>query len=323
VLAMAARIYEPYDAPLSATCLAAANLSYGYLQSQTSQVRPDLSAFTTGGYTLNDSGARLWAAAEIFETTGSPAARLDLENRIRARAMSKSMNIVDGEWDWGNPGNLGIYTYLLSSHDGRDPSLLQKIKEQNQQHADEFAEASEAHAYGRAGIKYVWGANGTVARIVMNLQIAYRLSGDKRYLDASLRQIDHLFGRNYYARSQVTGIGDKPVLYPHHRPSVAIGRAWPGLLVGGPNPLPTDWVDSQDKYEQNEVALNWNAALVYALAGFASGTNDGTGFYDGSIDAGLGEGGAPAPDATPEPDAPSLAPDAFELDAPDDEVIGD
>jgi len=333
VLAMAARIYEPYDAPFSAKCLAAANLSYGYLQAQTAQVRPDLSDFTTGGYTLSDSGARLWAAAEIFETTRSSAALLDLENRIRARALSKGMSVVDAEWDWGNPGNLGTYTYLLSAHEDRDPALLQKIKDQNQQHADEFAQASEAHAYGRAGIKYVWGANGTVARVVMNLQIAYRLSGDKRYLDASVRQIDHLFGRNYYARSQVTGIGDKPVLYPHHRPSVAIGRAWPGLLVGGANPGPTDWVDSQDMYEQNEVALNWNAALVYALASFASGTNEGTGFYDGSVDAGLSDVGAPdamtepdaslAPDVTLDPDAPPLAPDVLEPDAPDDAVTGD
>src|SRR5262249_57964064 len=128
--------------------------------------------------------------------------------------------------------------------------------------------------YGRTGIGYYWGANGSVARITMNLQLAYRFTGDARYLDASVRQIDHLFGRNYYARSQVTGVGNKPPLWPHHRPSMTTGRAWPGLLVGGGNPGPTDWVDIQGMYEQNEVALNWNAALVYALAGFASGTNE-------------------------------------------------
>jgi endoglucanase len=51
---------------------------------------------------------------------------------------------------------------------------------------------------------------------------------------------------------------------------------WPGLLIGGPsegqNPLAaTTWKDEAGDYRTNEVAINWNAALVYALAQFLPG----------------------------------------------------
>jgi endoglucanase len=342
VLAMAARIYQPYDDAYATTCLGAAERAYAYLGAHPSQLSPDLSQFKTGDYTLGDSGPRLWAAAEIFETTGDPAAQADVERRILAQATGRRASIIDSQWDWGNPNNLGVYEYLLSSRDGRDPALVRQIRDANQAAADKLAQASESHAYGRAGVTYTWGSNGTVARIVYNLQVAYRLSGNERYLDAAIRQIDHLFGRNYFARSQVTGVGDKPPLYPHHRPSAATGHAWPGLLVGGAKDGPTDWVDSQNAYDQNEVALNWNAALVYALAAFASGTNEGTSFLDPNLavvtpdasaeasapDAGAVEAGPideeelPAPDAADSSNAPDL--DATADDASfDDALTGD
>jgi hypothetical protein len=29
-----------------------------------------------------------------------------------------------------------------------------------------------------------------------------------------------------------------------------------------------DWVDEQDSYQTNEIAINWNVSLIYALAAF-------------------------------------------------------
>lgn len=44
-----------------------------------------------------------------------------------------------------------------------------------------------------------------------------------------------------------------------------IEAPWPGYLVGGGH-TPTDWVDDQDDYSRNEIAINWQGALVYLLA---------------------------------------------------------
>ena len=40
-------------------------------------------------------------------------------------------------------------------------------------------------------------------------------------------------------------------------------------LVGG-GQTATDWKDLQESFSTNEIAINWQAALVYALAGFVN-----------------------------------------------------
>ena len=63
----------------------------------------------------------------------------------------------------------------------------------------------------------------------MLLQVANRLSPKADYLDTCVDQISWIFGRNYYNRSQVTGIGVNPPMHPHHRPSQSDGidSPWP------------------------------------------------------------------------------------------------
>jgi endoglucanase len=77
-----------------------------------------------------------------------------------------------------------------------------------------------------------------------------------------------LFGRNVHGRSYVTGLGDRPPQHPHDRRAAAdnVDEPWPGYLVGGPNRSADDWHDIQDDYRTNEIAINWNGALIYALA---------------------------------------------------------
>jgi len=64
-------------------------------------------------------------------------------------------------------------------------------------------------------------------------------------------------------------LGIEPPMHPHDRRSGAddVEAPWPGYIVGGGHEA-TDWVDIQESYSHNEVAINWQAALVYALAGF-------------------------------------------------------
>jgi endoglucanase len=311
VAAMASKIYAPYDAAFATKCLAAAQLSYQYLQRHTADQRPNLTGFNTGGYQMGDADPRLWAAVELWDATGDPAVLADAQTRVRNRG-------VDGPWDWGNPANLGLFSYLISKRDGRDSAIVSRVTTAVRTTADNLAGASEQHPYGRSFPNYFWGSNGSIVRNVMNFQIAYRLFGDLRYLDASVRQIDHLFGRNVYARSQVTGLGANPPLYPHHRPSIAYGFTFPGLVVGGAQPTARSWVDSSTDFNTNEVAINWNAALVFALAGFTSRTDGGIVGLDAgtATDAsGAGETGESMPDASADGPDEGGAPEAAAPDA--------
>jgi endoglucanase len=266
IAALAARHFRPYDAAYADKCLAAARKSYDWLQAHPADLRPQQAGTTTGGYGTTDPDDRLWAAAELWETTGDPVVLKDLEARLAA-----ARNLADVNWDWGNVANLGTFTYVLSAREGRNADLLARVRNAVVASADRIVATAKAHGYGRPlGTVYYWGCNGTVARQCVNLTVANRLAPRAEYRATCLEAIGYLFGRNPLGRSFVTGVGYLPPLHPHHRPSGGDSNAvpWPGYLVGGPHPGARDWFDVQDDYRTNEVAINWQTALIYALAGF-------------------------------------------------------
>lgn len=272
VFAQAARIYRPYDSALADSYLAAARLSYDFLKASAT-IKPNLDMFGTGNY---DSGSgdfdnRAWAAAEMWETTGEDAFLVDFEGT------PKAPKAVADNFDYGDVLNMGSFTYILSARPGRDQTVVDAMTASVLASAERLATRAGGAAFGRAIENYWWGSNGAIARTAMNLATAAVLSpaDAPRYNDAIAMQLDHLLGRNIYDRTQVTGVGYHPPMDPHHRPSQADGTVspWPGLLVGGPNPSVdpmaapgTTWRDSSAMFEVNEVAINWNGALVYAAA---------------------------------------------------------
>jgi len=260
--AQAARLFAPYDPAYADRLLTAARLSYDYLQ-QHPEEKPFIQGdFQTGGYQTTDPDDRLWAAAELWQTTGEEAYLLDFEQRAAAISFR-----VDEDWDWGNVTNLGMFTYLLSEREGKNRVVEERIRENALRAADNMVTRARNDAYGRALVRYYWGCNGTVARQTLNLYVAEKLQPRDDYRETALTQIAHLFGRNTYNRSYVTGLGINPPMHPHDRRSGAdkVEDPWPGYLVGGGHSA-TDWVDLEESYSHNEIAINWQASLVFALA---------------------------------------------------------
>jgi endoglucanase len=264
--AQAARVFRPFDPAFADRCLGAAKKSAAFLRAHPDDHRPDLKAFSTGAYQTRDPDDRLWAAAELWETTGDDDALRDLEARVE-----KVGGLVDRDFDWGEVKNLGLITYLRSQRTGRDEALVGKVKACLLATADVIVEAAARHGYARPlGTRYYWGCNGSVARQTLLLTAAHRVEPKPAYAATALDALHHLLGRNPFGRSYVTGVGFRPPLHPHDRRSGAdrIDAPWPGYLVGGPNRNATDWHDDQADYRTNEIAINWNGALIYALAAF-------------------------------------------------------
>jgi endoglucanase len=265
MMAMAARYFKPYDAAYAQKCLDAAWVSYRFLQNNPEYKRFEQGDFQTGGYQSPDEDDRLWAAAEMWETTGDPQCLADFEKR------ATEMNFeIDENWDWSDVSNLGMFTYALSKREGKNPEVAKNIRQNIIENAGALVKKAQKDVYNRplAG-RYYWGCNGTVARQTLNLQAANKLHPNKDYIETALDAVNHIFGHNYYNRSYVTGLGIDPPMNPHDRRSGADGieAPWPGYIVGGGHSA-TDWVDKEESYSHNEVAINWQAALVYALAGF-------------------------------------------------------
>jgi endoglucanase len=268
LMAMSARHFKPYDEKYAQTCLEAAKKSYEFLDKNRDNKMPDQSAFRTGGYPTNDQDDRMWAAVELWETTGEP-------NYLRAfeRASMAYEDKIEFYWDWGNVKNLAMFTYLFSKREGKRDDLVEDVRRDLVRIADSIVVERNKDIYGRClGEEYRWGCNGTVAREVLTLQLANRVSPNPEYIETALDSISHLFGRNYYGRSYVTGLGYKPPMNPHDRRSGGdrVRDPWPGYIVGGGHSA-TGWQDIEKDARTNEIAINWQGALVYALAGFTSG----------------------------------------------------
>jgi len=282
-LAHMARIVREYDADLADTYEAAAKRGWQFLVENVTPIPPPVSGFTGSyGQGMNpdpDTDDRAWAAAELWETTG------DADVLAAFEAMGTKL-LVQAYWDWDNVSNLGIFSYLASEREGRNPDVLQRLTSSLRSTTDAMVKQSQNHPYGRSlGNSYNWGINGTIARTTLAIVLDSRLSpaNEREDLDAASLQLTHQFGRNYYGRSFLTGVGILPPLNPHYRPAVGDGidPPWPGLLVGGSwaqqsmssmpgaNAFPADqWKDDSNNYQTNEVAINWNAALIYNLAAF-------------------------------------------------------
>jgi len=263
-MAQAARYFEPYDKAYSQKCLAAAKLSYKFLKENPDNKNFVQGEFKTGGYQTSDPDDRLWAAVEMWETTGDASFLKDFEEQA-----TKMDFKIDEDWDWGDVSNLGMFQYALSKKSGKNPEVLKAIQKNILEGANSIVKNANSDVYGRPLVKYYWGCNGTIARQVLNLQVANKISPDKSYIQASHDAIGHIFGRNYYNRSYVTGLGINPAMKPHDRRSGSDKEVepWPGYIVGGGHSA-IDWKDEEKDYRTNEIAINWQGALVYALAGF-------------------------------------------------------
>ena len=130
---------------------------------------------------------------------------------------------------------------------------------------------------------FKWGSNANLLNQTMLLLTAYKISGDKKYLNDAVVNTDYILGRNPLNICYVTGYGIRSPQNIHHRICEADGveAPIPGLVVGGPNPyyledcgkekypslLPAKcYVDDVCSYSTNEIAINWNAPLAFVLS---------------------------------------------------------
>ena len=197
---------------------------------------------------------------------------------------------------WGGVRELGYYSLLAHRAEIAADVDTTMLRTALMASASRLAGAVGSTPYGvpmgADSWNWGWGSNSTAANQGVGLMIAYRVLGQSAYLDAAGANLDYLLGRNATGYSFVTGIGDRPPLHPHHRPSQSDGVAAPvpGLLAGGPNPGQEDgcttypsslparsYTDNWCSYASNEIAINWNAPLVFlAVAVEAARSATGT-----------------------------------------------
>jgi endoglucanase len=280
VMAIAARCYSAYDGAFANRCLIAAGRAWAWAAAHPDVPFANPEGISTGAY--GDSYYReaiLWAAAELWRTTGHGQYEEAFMNGSQALPVEASIQPPS----WSHVAPLAYWTYALAERQGAS-SMRGRVVAQTMAVAQGLLTRRQSSGFGNtlAAEDYVWGSNGVGANQSLLLLIANHFQPKAEIREAMLGNLHYLLGRNCFGVSWVTHVGTNPFLRPHHRPSMAdhVDAPWPGLLSGGPNAKPSDnvglglrnsppmrmWVDDQTAFSLNEIAINWNAPLVFLLA---------------------------------------------------------
>ena len=285
VTAQACRIFKRYSVQLPGladSCLAASKLAWKWavknpeiVYDQNEMNKQFLPKIVTGDYgDKNFKDEFFWAASELLATTKDTTYLAQIQNR--------DINIITLP-SWNNVDMLGCFTLLRFRKQlpqaAQQP--IQNISKKLIGMADNMISNGGNKAFstifGQSKNDFIWGSSSVAMNQSILLINTYLLTKNKKYFIPAVSNMDYVLGRNATGYCFVTGFGSKSTMHPHHRPSVAdnITEPVPGLLSGGPNPgmqdkcfyankeTETAYSDADCSYASNEIAINWNAPLVY------------------------------------------------------------
>lgn len=276
--AQCSRIWRGIDNDFARRCLVVAGKAY-----RAALRNPDVYAAQafdgSGGYGDGELSDELyWATAELYAATGMP----ELAESLRKMPLHAAP--LTGEPSWGSTAALGTIT--LATATGVSPAERAAARAKLIALADRFLaeETRSGYHIPYASTAYHWGSNSGILGRGQILALAARFTGEARYRDGAVDAMDYVLGRNPLDQSYVSGFGWKPMRNPHHRFwahqfDARLPGPPPGVLSGGANstvfPEPASaplkgkcmgtrcWIDDARAYAHNEVAINWNAPLVW------------------------------------------------------------
>lgn len=275
VMAYASRVYtlEPELNGEYSTWLDAAKQAWLWAKKNPNLVYQQPEDVKSGEYgDDNFSDEFLWAAVELYLATLDPEYLVDFK--------IENVELVSPAWQ--HVSVLPLISLLNYQGSGIDSTLVTKARDKLLELADEYVQQYRDSIFKVAMVTpdFVWGSNSVALNKALVLAKAYKVSGKEEYKQAAEGGLDYILGQNPLAFSFVTGFGENSVKFPHHRTSAAdnVEAPIPGFVAGGPQPGKQDkcdyqfsspaktYVDDWCSYASNEVAINWNAPLVYMLA---------------------------------------------------------
>lgn len=284
--AQCARIWRQIDPSFAQRCLAAARRAWAAAR-RNPDVYPIADFTGSGGYgDLNFSDEFYWAAAELLATTGKAEYRAAVEASGHFR-----VPIAEGA-SWNFVAPLGTMTLALV------PGAL--AADERDRLRGVIRTAADRFLAERPGVGYAipfapakgwqWGSTSGLLNRAILLALAHDFTGARAYRDGVIDATDFILGRNPLDRSFVSGYGARPMRNPHHRfwahsLDAKYPPPPPGALSGGPNDRnmsddvarkmrgscapQTCWSDDINAFSLNEVAINWNAPLLWVSAWLA------------------------------------------------------
>ncbi|MBN2439819.1 MAG: glycoside hydrolase family 9 protein [Spirochaetales bacterium] len=280
-------VYERIDSGYAARCLDTAIALYDF-----AVAHRGLGYAGSFYQSMYDEDELSWAAVWLYEATGDMRYIDDISatdsqgyytgymSRLISDPGDTWQNIWVHCWDavWG--GTFVKLAILFPENENFDYFARWNIEFWSNgmvPHEDPYDSSYVLYTPGGYGMLNTWGS----ARYNCAAQLCGLIYGKHRnrtdIADWSRNQMTYIMGNNPMGRSYIVGYSDNYAEHPHHR--AAHGSTtnnlldppnhrhilW-GALVGGPDSS-DNHNDATDDYIYNEVAIDYNAGLVGALAG--------------------------------------------------------
>jgi endoglucanase len=284
VMAMAARVYDPFDSAFAARMLNNARDAFGYIE-ETPEPAFRFDEGQDGGsgpYRKEaDRTERFWAGAELLKTTGESR----YENYLDT--LEDEFGAAPSPVSWANTRLLGQWAYYTSAAGAT--SRKSTVEDAVLGRAETVQDQVESDGY-RVALRegeYSWGSAKIALAKGNLLWMANEMDQDPAYVRAARDQLHYVLGRSPTGYAYVTGAGERTPENVHDRIDLSTGTLVPGQVVGGPNddgddpvmetyieaenpPPAKAYLDDRKAYSVNEPAIDYAAPLVFALANVVS-----------------------------------------------------
>jgi endoglucanase len=294
VAAQSARIWKDIDKVFSSRCLSAAEAAWNAAINNPAVY----ASFTdgTGGGSYADGDVTdefYWAAAELFITTGKSHYQNYLlksphHKHLRTALPGSVDKGANTSMTWNTVEALGSISLAVVPNSLPEAEVA-AIRKSIVTAADTYLNISSKQGYAvpfpeTSG--YPWGSNSFILNNGIIMALACDFTKNSAYLYGAAEALHYALGRNAMDQSYISGYGANPMTNPHHRfwahqKDSNFPPPYPGAVSGGPNSGLMDpvaasrlkgcapqkcFIDDIESYSTNEVAINWNAPLVWLSA---------------------------------------------------------
>ena len=240
VFASAARVYAKIDPAQSAKYLAAAKKAWTFIAAHPNPTPAGGVANPpgncTGEYTESDDiDNRMWAAVELYRTTGEAQYRTAFDGWWKTNGTQWGYN------DWLHHYRKAYWGYLRTTFP-TDATIVASIKGAFISQADTMVDYTLSNAYMNGTRLDVpewigWGAFTMGPKVAFPLLQAFALTGNESYRDMAAINADAQLGVNPLSLTFITGVGARSPKNPLDMESEydGIDAPVPGLPVFGPH----------------------------------------------------------------------------------------
>ena len=263
--------YKDKDATYANQCLTAAKSLYAFGKQY--RGKSESGGFYGATTNLDDLS---WGAIWLYVATNDSAYMTDVDSFMAEKGIAGD-NGYCNHWThcWDDVYG-GVFVKLAQLTNN---AAYIRIAEENLNY---FMNGAPTTA---AGATYInsWGALRYTAAECMMAVVYHKTTQNANYLNYAKKQIDYILGNNPANMSYEVGFGTLYPKFPHHRAASGRMEAAPayetkkdpqkhllyGALVGGPD-INDQYNDDVDEYAYTEVAIDYNAGFVGAMAGIAA-----------------------------------------------------